>query len=285
MMVKLAFWKMHGLGNDYILIDNRDGKLRDETLGPLSKRLCRRRFSVGADGLLLIYSSAIADVKMRIFNADGSEAEMCGNGIRCLAKYCYENNIVKKNKMMIETLAGVKTVWLNIEDDEIKAVTVDMGSPIFERKHIPALGEGNFIDENLKVNSEVFRATCLSVGNPHCVIFVENVENFPVEYYGPKIENHPLFPKRINVEFVQVVKRNLLRVRVWERGVGETLACGTGACASVVAGSILNRAERECTVELLGGELKIKYSEDNRIFMSGPAEKVYEGIIDLEGLI
>ena len=174
-MVKLAFWKMHGLGNDYIIVDNRDGKLRDEVLSSLSKRLCRRRFSIGADGLLLIYDSAIADAKMRIFNADGSEAEMCGNGIRCLAKYCYENGIVKKNEMKIETLAGIKTVWLSMEDGSIKAVTVDMGSPIFERKHIPVFGEGEFINENLEVNGKIFRATCLSVGNPHCVIFIENI--------------------------------------------------------------------------------------------------------------
>ncbi|MEM2557548.1 MAG: diaminopimelate epimerase [Candidatus Bathyarchaeia archaeon] len=283
-MVKLVFWKMHGLGNDYILIDNRDGRLRDEVLSPLAQNLCRRRFSVGADGLLLIYNSAIADVKMRIFNADGSEAEMCGNGIRCVAKYCYENGVVSKSEMSVETLAGIKTLWLDVDGTKVKAITVDMGGPTFKRESIPVFGEGEFINEELRVNDKAFRATCLSLGNPHCVIFVEDVKNFPVEYYGPRIENHPLFPKRINVEFVQVIKRNLLRVRVWERGVGETLACGTGACASVIAGSILSRTDRECTVQLLGGELKIRY-EDNRVFMSGPAETVYKGVIDLEGLI
>ncbi|MEM2322836.1 MAG: diaminopimelate epimerase, partial [Candidatus Bathyarchaeia archaeon] len=219
-----------------------------------------------------------------IFNADGSEAEMCGNGIRCLAKYCYENGVVEKSEMKIETLAGLKTVWLNLDGGRVKSVTVDMGSPVFKRESIPIAGEGEFIDEELKVNDEVFRATCLSVGNPHCVIFVENVDIFPVEYYGPLIENNPLFPKRINVEFAQVVSWDLIKVRVWERGVGETLACGTGACASVVAGNILGRVGGECTVQLLGGELKVKYYGD-RIFMSGPAETVYKGIIDLEGLI
>lgn len=283
-MVELVFWKMHGLGNDYILVDNRGGWLREEKLSQLAQKLCRRRFSVGADGLLLVCDSAVADVKMRIFNADGSEAEMCGNGIRCLAKYCYENRIVGRSEMRIETLAGVKTVWLDVAEGRVKSVTVDMGSPIFRREHIPVAGEGEFIDEELKVNDKVFRATCLSVGNPHCVIFVEDVDGFPVEHYGPIIENSPLFPKRINVEFVQVIRRDLIKVRVWERGVGETLACGTGACASVVAGNMLGKVDNECAVRLLGGELKVKYS-DGRIFMSGPAETVYKGTIDLEGLI
>ncbi|MEM3815610.1 MAG: diaminopimelate epimerase [Candidatus Bathyarchaeia archaeon] len=284
-MAELVFWKMHGLGNDYILIDNRGGWLREESLSQLAQKLCRRRFSVGADGLLLVCDSALADVKMRIFNADGSEAEMCGNGIRCLAKYCYENGVVEKSEMKIETLAGLKTVWLNLDGGRVKSVTVDMGSPVFKRESIPIAGEGEFIDEELKVNDEVFRATCLSVGNPHCVIFVENVDIFPVEYYGPLIENNPLFPKRINVEFAQVVSWDLIKVRVWERGVGETLACGTGACASVVAGNILGLIGRECRVQLLGGELSVKYAKDGRVFMSGPAETVYKGIIDMEGLI
>ncbi|MEM2939439.1 MAG: diaminopimelate epimerase [Candidatus Bathyarchaeia archaeon] len=284
-MVELEFWKMHGLGNDYIVIDNRGGKLNDDAISLLARKLCRRRFSVGADGLLLLYNSVAADVKMRIFNADGSEAEMCGNGIRCLAKYCYENGIVNKREINVETLAGIKSVWLEIVDGRVRSATVDMGNPSFERGRIPVVGEGKFIDEEIKVDDALFRATCLSVGNPHCVIFVNEVEGFPVEYYGPKIENHSMFPRRINVEFVQVLRKDLLKVRVWERGVGETLACGTGACASVVAGSILGKVDRECTVQLLGGELKIRYAENDRVFMTGPAEKVYSGVIDLEGLI
>jgi len=281
-MNEMRFWKMHGLGNDYILIDNRDEKIGEEKLRLLAQKLCKRRFSIGADGLLLLYNSRVADVKMRIFNADGSEAEMCGNGIRCLAKYCYENSIVNREELRIETLAGVKDVWLKVADGRVMAVTVDMGKPVFEREKIPVLGEGKFIDEEIKVDDKYFRATCLSVGNPHCVIFVDDVEKFPVERYGPKIEKHPIFPNRINVEFVQIVNRNLLRMRVWERGVGETLACGTGACASVVAGSILGKTSRECTVQLLGGELKIKYDENSGIFMTGSAETVYEGVIELD---
>jgi len=284
-MVKIRFWKTHGLGNDYILIDNRRGLLSEEILGSLANRLCKRRFSIGADGLLLLYNSTVADVKMRIFNADGSEAEMCGNGIRCLAKYCYQNNVVAKSSFQIETLAGIKKVWLEVANGRVEAVTVDMGSPIFDRAKIPVSGEGEFIDGEINVDSEVFRATCLSIGNPHCVIFVDDVEKFPVEYYGPRIERHPIFPKRTNVEFVQIIEKGILKMRVWERGVGETLACGTGACASVVAGSLLGKTGRECTVNLLGGRLKVKYNEDNRIFLTGPAEIVYEGLIELEDLI
>ncbi|MBS7640622.1 MAG: diaminopimelate epimerase [Candidatus Bathyarchaeia archaeon] len=284
-MVRLPFWKMHGLGNDYIVIDNRNGILENGALPSIAKRLCRRRFSIGADGLLLLYNSSTADVKMRIFNADGSEAEMCGNGIRCLAKYCYENGIVCKSVMDIETLAGVRRVWLHINDGKVASVTVDMGSPIFDRKGIPALGEGKFIDESINVNGETFKATCLSIGNPHCVIFVDDVASFPVEYYGPRIEKHALFPKRINVEFVQIIRPDLVKVRVWERGVGETFACGTGACASVVAGRVLGMLSDECLVELLGGNLRVRYDEaSNRILLTGLAEKVYEGVVELEVL-
>jgi len=279
-LVEISFWKMHGLGNDYILIDNRDGKIREKDLVKLAQRLCQRRFSVGADGLLLLYESYLADVKMRIFNADGSEAEMCGNGIRCFAKYCYENGIVDKTDLRIETLAGIKKTWLKIMDGKVEVVTVDMGKPILEREMIPVLGKGRCIDEELVVDGAMFQITCLSVGNPHCLIFVDDVNGFPVETFGPKIETHQLFPKRINVEFVQVLKRDELKVRVWERGVGETLACGTGACASVVAGNLLGKTERACTVHLLGGDLDIKYMDDN-ILMTGPSESVFKGIIEM----
>jgi len=281
LVAEIKFWKMHGLGNDYVIIDNRDGKLNGKNLGKIAERICRRRFSVGADGLLLLCDSSVADVKMRIFNADGSEAEMCGNGIRCLAKYCFENNITSKKEMRIETLAGVKTVWLNVEDETVRSVTVDMGSPIFERQRIPMIGEGRCIDEELEIEGEKFRITCLSIGNPHCVIFVDHVEDFPIEKFGPKIENHPIFPKRTNVEFVQVTRNDEMKIRVWERGVGETLACGTGACAAVVAANSLGKIGNECTVHLLGGDLKIQYKND-KILMTGAAEKSFEGIIDIQ---
>jgi len=279
-MIRIRFWKMHGLGNDYVLIDNMNGRLDEENLGWIAKRICRRRFSVGADGMLLLCRSSTADVKMRIFNADGSEAEMCGNGIRCLAKYCYENSIVDKKELRIETLAGVKTVWLNVKNGEVESVTVDMGSPIFERQRIPMIGEGRCINEELEVEGEKFRITCLSMGNPHCVIFVDDVDSFTIERFGPRIENHPAFPKRTNVEFVQMMRKDEMKIRVWERGVGETLACGTGACASVVAANILGKACGKCIVHLLGGDLKIEYVDD-RVLMCGAAEKSYEGILEL----
>ncbi len=272
---------MHGLGNDYIVMDNRDGKIGEKELGGLARKLCERRFSVGADGLLLVYDSEMADAKMRIFNADGSEAEMCGNGIRCFAKYCYENSIVeKKTELKIETLAGVKTVWLNVSGEKVRWAKVDMGLPILERSGIPMLGEGTCVDEDLEVDGKMFKVTCLSVGNPHCVIFVDDVKNYPVEEIGPKIEGHRLFPNRVNVNFAQILNRKELSLRVWERGCGETLACGTGACASVVAANLLRKVDKEATVHLLGGDLQIQYSRN--VFMSGPAEKVFEGKLFLE---
>jgi len=282
LIADLKFWKMHGLGNDYVVIDNRDGNIRENHLSTLAQRLCRRRFSVGADGLLIVCSSSVADARMRIFNADGSEAEMCGNGIRCFAKYCYENNVAKKKIVKVETLAGIKELWLNLEGDEVKSVKVDMGKPVLERNKIPMLGEGRCINEDLRVNGEDFKMTCLSVGNPHCVIFVDDVDTFPVERFGPMIEDHPSFLNRANVEFAQVLSKNDLRVRVWERGVGETLACGTGACASVVAGRLLGKVAYNSVVHLKGGDLSVKYTD--KILMTGPAEKVYVGELSLRDI-
>jgi diaminopimelate epimerase len=271
----MKFWKMHGLGNDYVVIDNRDGKIADAELAALARRLCERRFSVGADGLLLVSGSTMADMKMRIFNADGSEAEMCGNGIRCFAKYCYENGIAPKSELTVETLAGVKRAWLTVENGVVTTVRVDMGAPVLERSRIPMLGEGTCINEDLQVNGESYKVTCLSVGNPHCVIFVDGVDDFPMERVGSKIENHSLFPKRTNVEFAQVLSENEVKVRVWERGCGETLACGTGACATVVAGNLLKKLGSKVRVHLLGGDLEVEYAD--RLFLSGPAVKVFEG--------
>jgi diaminopimelate epimerase len=275
-VVEVKFWKMHGLGNDYIVVDNRGGEIKEGEASDLARRLCERRFSVGADGMLLVCNSRVADVKMRVFNADGSGAEMCGNGIRCFAKYCYENNIAKVRKMRIETMAGVKTVWLTVDRGEVEKVKVDMGTPILERAKIPMLGEGICVDKDLEVDGEKFRVTCLSVGNPHCVIFVDDVKNFPVQKIGPRIENHKLFPRRVNVEFVEVLNNKELKIRVWERGCGETLACGTGACASAVAGNLLKKTAKKLTAHLLGGDLEIEFL-DNKLSMRGGAEKVFEG--------
>ncbi|TRO47566.1 diaminopimelate epimerase [Candidatus Bathyarchaeota archaeon] len=271
----MKFWKMHGLGNDYIVIDNRKTAIKEENIPAIAKRLCERRFSVGADGLILASNSAKADIKMRIFNLDGSEAEMCGNGIRCFSKYCYENDIVKKKEQVIETRAGLKKTKLTIKDKTVTHVYVDLGMPIFEKTKIPMQGQGNCINEELIVDGESFRITCLSIGNPHCVIFVNNIDCYPVKIFGPKIENHPNFPNRINVVFVEVVEKGLLKVRVWERGCGETLACGTGASAAVIAGNVVGKTKNKVKAILLGGELKIEYNKT--VSLKGPVEKVFEG--------
>jgi diaminopimelate epimerase len=274
MVEGLKFWKMHGTGNDFIVVDNRDGKIKENKLSGFAKRVCERRFSIGADGLLLVYNSDIADVKMRMFNPDGTEAEMCGNGIRCFVKFCYENGIVRKKELNVETLAGIKQTWLST-NGEVKSVKVDMGAPSFERESIPMRGEGVFLNKKLKVDDKVYEVTCMSLGNPHCVLFVDNLDVFPVQEIGPKIETHKAFPKRTNVEFVQVINRGEIKVRVWERGAGETLACGTGACAAAVASHTLGRTNKEVTVHLSGGDLRILY--DCSVFMAGPAVKVFTG--------
>ncbi len=271
----MKFWKMHGLGNDYILIDNRDKQTSDLEAAKLAMKLCSRRFSVGADGILFVSNSTVADVKMRIFNADGTEAEMCGNGIRCFVKYCYENNIARKEELIVETLAGNKQTWLTVENGLVQTVKVDMGVPKLERKNIPMIGQGTYIDEDLLVNGEAFKATCLSVGNPHCVIFVNAIDNFPVQRVGPKIEKCSLFPNRTNVEFAQVLNQKEVKVRVWERGCGETLACGTGACATVVAGNLLKKLASKVRVHLLGGDLEVEYAQN--LLLNGAAEKIFEG--------
>jgi len=273
----MIFWKMHGLGNDYIVIDNRDRKISDANAAKLAKKLCERRFSVGADGVLLVCNSTVADVKMRIFNADGSEAEMCGNGIRCFSKYCYENRIAKNNEVSIETLSGVKYVWLTVKSKEAVAVKVDMGSPNWERRSLPMKGKGTCIDADLDVDGEQYKVTCLSMGNPHCVILVECIDCFPVEEIGSKIENHKAFPKRTNVGFVEVLNESEMNVRVWERGCGETLACGTGTCAAVAAANKLGKVIDKVIVHVLGGDLQVEVGKT--IFLSGAVEKVYEGTL------
>jgi len=273
----MRFWKMHGLGNDYIIMDNREQKISDAKASESAKKLCERRFSVGADGLLFVVNSAVADVKMRIFNADGSEAEMCGNGIRCFSKYCYENGITKKEEFSVETLSGVKHVWLTVKGKEVVAVKVDMGAPNWERRSVPMKGNGTCIDADLDVEGEQIKVTCLSMGNPHCIIFVDCIDCFPVEEIGSKIENYKAFPQRTNVGFVEVLNVKELNVRVWERGCGETLACGTGTCAAVAAANKLGKVGSKVTVHVLGGDLQVEVGKT--IFLIGAAEKVYEGTL------
>jgi diaminopimelate epimerase len=271
----MRFWKMHGLGNDYIVIDNRQERISGKQAIELAKRLCERRFSIGADGLLLVSNSKTADVKMRIFNADGSEAEMCGNGIRCFAKYCFEKSIVKNNEFSVETLSGLKHVWLTLNGKEVTSAKVDMGAPNWQRSSLPMTGEGTCINEDLEVNGETIKVTCLSMGNPHCIVFVDCVYCYPVEEIGSKIEIHKAFPNRTNVGFVEVLNEKELKVRVWERGCGETLACGTGTCAAVAAANKLGFVGNNVTVHVLGGNLQVEVAED--LFLNGATEKIFEG--------
>jgi len=266
---------MHGIGNDYIVIDNRSGVIKEKDASKLAQKICRRRYSIGADGMILVSNSTIADAKMRIYNLDGSEAEMCGNGIRCFSKFCYENKIVEKKELTIETLAGIRKGKLIAKNGKITQVSIDMGIPIFERAQIPMTGSGKCVNQDLTLNQTLLKITCLSVGNPHCILFVDNLDVFPVHIIGPKIENHPLFPNRINVMFVEIQDKDKIKMRSWERGCGETLACGTGACAAVVAGNFLRKTKRKVTVSLRGGNLEIENAE--HVFMKGPVEKVFEG--------
>ena len=277
--MKITFTKMHGLGNDFILIDCRHVTLNN--LPELSKTLCHRRFGVGADQMLLLLASQEADFMMRIFNADGGEVEMCGNGIRCLAKYIWDRNLSAKKILSVETPGGI--IRPEKAGDLVK---VDMGEPVFEPEKIPVMqreinNSSRIIDYPLRIEDREFKITCVSMGNPHAVIFVENLSKFPIPYYGSLIENHPLFPKKTNVEFIEVLTPKEISMRVWERGSGETMACGTGASAAVVASNIKGLTEKEVTVHLLGGDLFIEWAGTNHVYMTGPAEEVFEGIINI----
>ena len=282
--MKIDFVKMHGLGNDFILIDCINKSFGDSSfLSYLAKKLCDRNFGIGADGLILILPSSKADLRMRIFNYDGSEAQMCGNGIRCFAKYAYENKLVLKNKFTVETLAGIITpelIFQDLKNKKVLRIKVDMGIPKLRRREIPMIGEDTptVVGERLKINSEqTFKITCVSMGNPHCITFVDDVQSIPVDKIGPKIENHSLFPEKTNAEFIQVLNRKEINFRVWERGVGETLACGTGACAALVASVLNKKTDREATIHLPGGDLDIHWANDEHIYMTGPAELVFKG--------
>jgi diaminopimelate epimerase len=291
--MNIRFTKMHGLGNDFIVLDDRDNKLR--RIPSLSKKLCDRRFGIGADQLILLSHSKKADFRMRIFNADGSEVEMCGNGIRCLGKYIWDrilsSSVKKANKfdrkpisiLTIETMAGIMVL-----ERKGAMFKVDMGEPVFVPERIPVnvtesdkkLKDGKVLKYPLKVHNKNVRITCVSMGNPHAVIIVKDVQAVPLASIGPAIEKHRMFPHRTNVEFIQINKGNSIAVRVWERGSGETLACGTGASASAVASSLLGLTDRKVNVHLPGGKLHIEWSEkDNHVYMTGPAAEVFDGTI------
>ncbi|GIX47276.1 MAG: diaminopimelate epimerase [Candidatus Tectimicrobiota bacterium] len=273
----MKFTKMHGLGNDYIYVNGFEETLADPAA--VARVVSDRHFGIGSDGLILILPSTRADFRMRIFNADGSEAEMCGNGIRCLAKYVYDHGLTRKTTLQVETGAGILELRLTVKDGRVEAVRVDMGEPRLQRADIPMQGPaGPVLQEPLHVDGERFLVTAVSMGNPHCVVFVEDVEGFPVAHWGPRFEHHPAFPRGVNAEFVQVLDPHRLRLRVWERGSGETLACGTGAAAAAVAAHLAGKAERQVTVHLPGGALELEWdAASNHVFMTGPAVEVFRG--------
>ena len=277
----MKFTKMQGCGNDYVYINGFVYEIDEPE--ELSKKVSDRHFGVGSDGLILINPSNEADFKMNIYNADGSEAKMCGNGIRCVGKYVYDKEMTNKKIVTVETLSGIKTLFLSVNDeDKVESVRVNVGKPTLTPSEIPVVSDKEQVmDEAIKVAGKKFKMTCVSMGNPHCVVFVDDLDDFDIEKYGPEFENNELFPDRINTEFVQVVDKNHIKMRVWERGSGETMACGTGASASVVASYLNEFTENEVYVELLGGTLYIEYdtSEDS-VYMTGPAEISFEGEIE-----
>lgn len=278
----INFTKMQGIGNDYVYIDAINQNIKNES--SLAKFISNRHFGIGSDGLILICKSNVADFKMRMFNSDGSEAEMCGNGIRCLGKFVYDKGLTNKTTVKIETLAGIKSLILNTKDGKVETARVDMGEPILEAEKIPVISNENPV-KNLILNAEgeQFKFTCVSMGNPHAVTIVKDTKNFNVEKYGKVLEIDKAFPKKANIEFVQIVDKHNIKMRVWERGTGETLACGTGACATLVACNINGMTERKVNIELLGGNLEIEWNkDDNHVYMTGSATSVFEGKIDIK---
>ena len=272
----LNFTKMQGLGNDYVYIDATKANIENPSV--LAKYISDRHFGVGSDGLILICPSDKADFRMRMFNSDGSEAEMCGNGIRCVGKFVYDKKLTDRTLVTIETKAGIKVLKLNVKDEEVDTVRVDMGTPILESEKIPVITDEK-IAQNLRLNAldKSFDFTCVSMGNPHAVTVVDNVSDFDVKKYGSILEVNEAFPNKTNVEFVEIKDPENIKMRVWERGTGETLACGTGACASVVACNLNGLTKRSVNVELLGGNLNIELGGDNHVYMTGPAVTVFEG--------
>jgi len=287
-MASLEFTKMHGCGNDYIYVVALRARPSDPAA--LSRRLSDRHFGVGGDGLIMLAPSTAGDLRMEMYNADGSRGDMCGNGIRCLARLAFERGLVRKNPMTIETDAGLKTVRLQVVRGQVQSATVDMGEPILDGRRIPVAADGRIIDYPLEVNGRIEKITCVSMGNPHCVVFVDDdsvfkLDGFEFARLGRHFESHLFFPRRVNTEFILPVGRDHLRMRVWERGSGETLACGTGACAALVAAVLTGRAERKATVELRGGNLEIEWARDgagdSTVYMTGEAIAVFNGQVDL----
>ncbi len=277
----MRFTKMQGIGNDYVYVNCLEERIDDPAA--VAKLVSDRHFGVGSDGLILICPSEIADFQMKMFNADGSQAQMCGNGVRCVGKYVYDRGLTDKTRLRIETLAGIIVLRLHVEDGKAVSITVDMGEPRLAPAEIPVNAEGStFVNRLVTVNMIQYKLTAVSMGNPHAVVFLPDTDSLDLEAIGPSFENHRLFPERTNTEFVQVIDRGTLKMRVWERGAGETLACGTGACASLVAAVLCGKADRRAVLKLLGGDLEIFWDEEtNHVFMTGPAAFVFDGEIEL----
>ena len=276
----MKFVKMHGLGNDFILVEDLEEKI--ELSVSAIKKLCHRNFGIGADGLVLLQPSSRGDFRMRIFNHDGTEAEMCGNALRCVARYVYEKGLTGRLEVCIETMKGLNKAKIFLQDNRVNNIQINMGEPVLESTLIPAKGESRLIlmEELVLKNGLSFKISALSMGNPHCVIFVEDCEKMPLRDIGPQIENHPLFPQKTNVELVEIFNEKEIKMTVWERGAGETLACGSGACASVVACVLNNLTQRKVTVNLPGGQLEVCWDEkDNGLIIKGPAVEVFSGVI------
>ncbi|MFT8888506.1 MAG: diaminopimelate epimerase [Ethanoligenens sp.] len=280
--MQLHFYKMQGIGNDYVYINATKTTMSNPSA--LSKAVSDRHFGIGSDGLILLLPSTVADVRMQMFNADGSEGKMCGNGIRCVGKLAYELGICQSESMTVETLSGIKTLKLQVEDGTVSSVCVDMGSPSMEIEKIPVrYTERRMVEAPIIVDGSTYTITCVSMGNPHAVIFTEGIDDLEIEKVGPHFEHHEMFPESVNTEFVEVLGDHQLKMRVWERGSGETLACGTGACASVVAACLTKRCPRNEDIEVLlrGGALSIRWDND-RVWMTGPAELVFTGDIEID---
>jgi len=279
----MKFTKMHGCGNDYIYVDGSKEMIPVEEKPQIVRRLSDRHFGIGGDGVIFVNPSAEADFEMEMYNMDGSRAEMCGNGIRCVAKFVYDKGLTNKTSISIISCGKIKYLDLNIADGKVSTVKVNMGAPILKAKDIPVICDREeAIAERLEVEGTVYEMTCVSMGNPHAVIFMDHVADLPLEKIGPEFENHVRFPNRINTEFIRVLDDETIEMRVWERGTGETLACGTGACASVVAAVLNGLTKEQVTVKLLGGNLQIQWDrQTNLVYMTGPATTVFEGEIEL----
>lgn len=279
----MKFTKMHGCGNDYIYVDSNKEQIAAEDKPELVKRLSDRHFGIGGDGVIFINPSKEADFEMEMYNMDGTRAEMCGNGIRCVAKFVYDKGLTDQKNVSIVSCGKVKYLELNIENNKVSTVKVNMGAPVLKANDIPVIADGEeVISERIEVGEKIYNMTCVSMGNPHAVVFVDDVATLLLEKIGPMFENHVRFPKRINTEFVKVLDSETIEMRVWERGTGETLACGTGACASVVACILNGLTGEEVTVKLLGGNLQIRWDRsENLVYMTGPASTVFEGEIEL----